>query len=281
MVDKLQSRAFLPSGAFPRYTGSEKTERVNCVRFCDKLLQLRREMGLSQEQLADRLGVSRQSVSKWEAGGTMPELEKIKAISDIFGVSVDYLVRDSLSEPERTKAAAAGDAAIMEQLGEMKQYMKESMGYEYKSRTMVFGLPLVHIRFSNDRSGRPAVAKGIVAIGNIAVGVISFGGISVGVLALGGISLGLLLALGGIGIGTLAFGGIGVGLYALGAIAVAAEFAAGAIAAGKVAIGSIARGEYALPVAGATGEQIKDFLLQHYPSMWDALVRLLSNMGQS
>lgn len=263
------------------------------MRFCDKLLQLRREKGFSQEQLADLLNVSRQSVSKWEAGGTMPELEKIKALSDLFGVSVDYLVRDNIVEPERTKAGAeaSDDAAIMEQLGEIKRYMKKHAVYEYKSKTLLFGVPLVHVKLSKDMGGRPAVAKGIVAIGNIAIGVLSIGGVSVGVLALGGISLGLLLALGGLGIGLLAFGGvaagmfafggIAAGMYAMGGAAVAAELAAGGVAAGKVAIGDAAYGEYTLLTGGTTGSQIKSFILQHYPDMWDVIVRLLSNMGQS
>ncbi|MFQ9871567.1 MAG: helix-turn-helix domain-containing protein [Oscillospiraceae bacterium] len=50
--------------------------------FSEKLVSLRRSKGLSQEQLAQALGVSRQSVSKWESGGAMPELGKLLALSD-------------------------------------------------------------------------------------------------------------------------------------------------------------------------------------------------------
>ena len=60
--------------------------------FSEKLLELRRREGLSQEQLADRLGVTRQSVSKWESGAAAPELTKLVALSELFSVSVDYLV---------------------------------------------------------------------------------------------------------------------------------------------------------------------------------------------
>ena len=67
--------------------------------FSEKLLELRRQKGLSQEQLADRLGVTRQSVSKWESGAALPELGKLIALSDLFSVSVDYLVKDQLEEP--------------------------------------------------------------------------------------------------------------------------------------------------------------------------------------
>ncbi len=258
--------------------------------FCDKLLQLRREKGFSQEQLADLLNVSRQSVSKWEAGGTMPELEKIVAISDIFGVSVDYLVRDNTVEREQLKTVVttADNAAVMEQLGEIRQYMKKRESYEYKSKTCLFGMPLVHVRFSNG-FGRPAVAKGIIAIGNIAIGVLSLGGLSVGLLALGGLSLGLLalgaLALGGvvwggIGIGIFAFGGIAIGFYAIGGVAVARELAAGGIATGRVAIGNIVHGEQTLLTEGTTGGAIKEFILRNYPNMWGIIVRLITMIGQ-
>ena len=68
--------------------------------FSEKLIALRRQAGCSQEQLADRLGVTRQSVSKWESGSAMPELPKLIALSELFSVSIDYLVKDQLEEPE-------------------------------------------------------------------------------------------------------------------------------------------------------------------------------------
>ncbi len=100
-------------------------------------------------------------------------------------------------------------------------------GYEYRSQASLFGLPLVHIASGLDPStGRPRIAKGIIAIGNIAVGglaigglsfgVISFGGLALGLIALGGAAIGLLLALGGMAIGLVAIGGGAIGYYALG-----------------------------------------------------------------
>lgn len=68
------------------------------MNFADKLIQLRRQHGLSQEQLADRLGVTRQSVSKWESGSSVPELNKIIMISELYDISIDYLVKDSISQ---------------------------------------------------------------------------------------------------------------------------------------------------------------------------------------
>lgn len=66
----------------------------------DKLYELRRKSGLSQEQLAEQLNVSRQAVSKWESGQSVPESEKLLAISNYFGVSLDYLMKEDVaSEP--------------------------------------------------------------------------------------------------------------------------------------------------------------------------------------
>lgn len=64
----------------------------------EKLFMLRKKNGLSQEQLAEQLGVSRQAISKWESGQSVPENEKMIAISNYFQVSLDYLMKDS--EPQ-------------------------------------------------------------------------------------------------------------------------------------------------------------------------------------
>ena len=59
-----------------------------------KIIALRKRMGWSQEDLAEHLGVSRQSVSKWESGASVPELERIIQLSDLFGLSADELIRN-------------------------------------------------------------------------------------------------------------------------------------------------------------------------------------------
>ena len=61
----------------------------------EKILELRKAHGLTQEQLAEKLDVSRQSVSKWESGQAMPEADKLIALSDSFHVTIDYLLRPS------------------------------------------------------------------------------------------------------------------------------------------------------------------------------------------
>ncbi len=65
----------------------------------DKIINERKKNGWSQEELADMLGVSRQSVSKWEGAQSIPDLQKILKLAEIFGVSTDYLLKDEI-EPE-------------------------------------------------------------------------------------------------------------------------------------------------------------------------------------
>ena len=64
------------------------------MKFSEKLYFLRKKSALSQEQLAERLDVSRQAISKWEGGIAFPEGEKLIAISEFFGVSLDDLLKD-------------------------------------------------------------------------------------------------------------------------------------------------------------------------------------------
>ena len=102
-------------------------------------------------------------------------------------------------------------------------------GFEYRSKKELFGLPLVHIIFGRNiysTSGKPRIAKGIIALGPIAIGglalgglsigVISFGGLALGFIAIGGAAMGLLFALGGMAIGLVAIGGGAIGYYAMG-----------------------------------------------------------------
>ena len=73
----------------------------------DRIQQLRREHGLSQEQLAEKLNVSRQAVSKWESAQTQPELDKIIALSELFCVTTDYLLKGSRGTPPEAGPAPA------------------------------------------------------------------------------------------------------------------------------------------------------------------------------
>jgi len=108
------------------------------------------------------------------------------------------------------------------------------MGFEYRSSAAIGDLPLVHIATGMDpTTGRKRIARGVIAIGDIAVGglaiggvsigVLSFGGASIGLVALGGGALGAALAIGGAAIGTVAVGGGAVGWYAVGGAAFGAH----------------------------------------------------------
>ena len=71
----------------------------------DKIIENRKKNGWSQEELADKLGVSRQSVSKWEGAQAVPDMKKIIQMSEVFGVSTDYLLRDDIEEPQLPEVA--------------------------------------------------------------------------------------------------------------------------------------------------------------------------------
>lgn len=70
------------------------------MEFNNKLYELRKQKGLSQEELANRLNVSRQTISKWEVGESTPDMEKLAAISELFDISLDELVLDKATKKE-------------------------------------------------------------------------------------------------------------------------------------------------------------------------------------
>jgi len=74
----------------------------------ERIYTLRRKQGLSQEQLAERIGVSRQAISKWEGGLSTPELDKLKALSECFGITLDELT----SEQMETHGTATPEPAV-------------------------------------------------------------------------------------------------------------------------------------------------------------------------
>ncbi len=70
------------------------------MKFHEKLIKLRKSKGLSQEELAEMLDVSRQAISRWELESTLPDVPNLIKISEIFGVSTDYLVHDDYESDE-------------------------------------------------------------------------------------------------------------------------------------------------------------------------------------
>ena len=80
----------------------------------DKIIELRKKNGWSQEELAEKLGVSRQAVSKWEGAQSVPDIQRILEMSKLFGVSTDYLLKDDMeySSEVITESAAESDSAL-------------------------------------------------------------------------------------------------------------------------------------------------------------------------
>lgn len=212
------------------------------MEFQQRLYELRKQSGLSQEGLADLLGVSRQAVQKWEAGTSRPDLDNLAALGRYFNVSLDYLVT---GQEARVSPAPAPTTIV-------NNYYS-AFHYEYKSKRTLFGLPLVHIRLGHRGMG---MAKGILAIGNVALGVFTLGGFSFGLFSVGGLSFGLLfalggwamgaLAIGGLAVGLLAFGGGAVGLFAMGGGAFGVYAAGGGAIASEIAIGGSAQAPLAI-----------------------------------
>lgn len=229
----------------------------------EKIYRLRTEQGMSQEIFGETLGVSRQSVSKWETDQSVPELDKIVAISEMFAVSTDYLLKEKEGDAQEdiTDAGGADGEKVYGAYGRGSRVVvqRSSFHYEYKSRKTFLGLPLVHINIGF----RPVRAKGVIAIGNAAQGIIAIGIAGIGVITLAPAGIGLLLAigvcaLGGIAFGTIAVGviaggAISVGVFSLGALAVG-QFSFGALAVGQqIAIGDAAHGNIALGFSEAVG----------------------------
>ena len=85
------------------------------MKLADRILELRKQKGISQEALADQLGVSRQAISKWESEQSTPELEKIVLMSDFFEVSTDYLLKgiEPVSKEKETSKRAGNVLSLL------------------------------------------------------------------------------------------------------------------------------------------------------------------------
>lgn len=210
----------------------------------EKLAKARREKNITQEQLADNLGVSRQSISKWESDIAYPETDKLIRMSELFDCSLDYLLKENITEKaEKTETSnVQGTAAISRRFS-----ISEILNYEYRSKRTFRGIPLVHINI-----GVGKTAKGIVAIGFKSVGVVSIGLLSIGLLSFGLLALGLLgfgmlgvgfFGFGAFAIGLLSGGAVSIGIISFGAISIGV-MSCGAISIGQFAVGALAKGHY-------------------------------------
>ena len=85
------------------------------MEFNNRLYQLRKQKGFSQEELASRLNVSRQTVSKWEIGDSTPDMEKLAAISDLFEVSLDELILGKQTQVTKREDAAPSEGQLLQE----------------------------------------------------------------------------------------------------------------------------------------------------------------------
>ena len=99
------------------------------MKLADKLFELRKEKGWSQEKLAEQINVSRQSISKWESDQALPELEKVVELSKIFQVTTDYLLLEESDKPE-IKPVLSED--------EKNRYYKEVKSYGFWQVLYIF-----------------------------------------------------------------------------------------------------------------------------------------------
>ena len=215
----------------------------------EKLSKLRKEYNYTQEQLADILGVSRQSISKWESDIAYPETDKLVKMGKLFDCSMDYLLKEDISEKQGLQPTEK--ESLWDKL--------KLQIHERKSEKMIFGMPLYHI--GRNAHGFFAIglkARGIFSFGLMSRGVFSFGLLSLGVVSIGLLSLGLisagifsagLLAVGSIAIGLFAAGAISIGLISFGALSVGC-FSTGALAIGKYA--AVGDHAYAMIAIGQT-----------------------------
>lgn len=216
----------------------------------DKLSKKRKENNLTQEQLADILGVSRQAISKWESDLAYPETDKLIRISELFDCSLDYLLKDT-EETENTQNINGFSLPL------------KALLHERKSEKTIHGMPLWHIgkkargfiAIGIDAQGVIAIglnARGIVSLGLLSLGFLSFGMLSLGLISLGMLAIGILSA-GTFAAGVFATGAICLGVISLGAVAIG-DFSVGALAIGKYfALGDNARAMIALGDTEAIG----------------------------
>ena len=199
------------------------------MNFGDKLAALRRRDNLTQEQLADILGVSRQSISKWESGLAYPETDKLIRIGELFSCSMDYLLKDDCTDVNGADTGNKKEVVV--------NFSLKNLYFERKSARTIFGMPLWHVNIGFGRT-----AKGFFAFGIKSVGVVSFGILSAGIVSFGVLALGLL-SFGAFSLGLLSLGAIAVGVIALGAVAIGL-LSFGALAVGQFAVGAAAFGNY-------------------------------------
>ena len=119
------------------------------MEFNNRLYELRKQRGLSQEELANRLNVSRQTISKWEVGDSTPDMDKLVAISDLFGISLDELVLGKVQtqkeEGKQQESVVAENAGKREKPSETVRFLEEKVLTEEHKKKAKKGLKMAGI----------------------------------------------------------------------------------------------------------------------------------------
>ena len=120
----------------------------------DKIILLRKKSGWSQEDLAEKLNVSRQSISKWEGAQSVPGMDKILQLSEIFGVSTDYLLKDSIELEEYVEQESKSEESSMRYVSmeEANSYLDLTQNIAHKMAlgvAMCIMSPAIIITLSN------------------------------------------------------------------------------------------------------------------------------------
>ncbi|MBP3921430.1 MAG: helix-turn-helix transcriptional regulator [Ruminiclostridium sp.] len=225
------------------------------MQFSENLQNLRKEKGLSQEELGEQLSVSRQTISKWEKGTAYPDMLNLMTISQFFGISADELIS---GRKEENATEEAEERLQEEAEASVDSSKAPPFHLEYESRIKIKNLPLVHVNcgFGGYK------AKGVIAVGNFATGIFSVGLISKGLISIGVLSLGLIafgvlalglvsvccigagiIAIAGIGVGVMNLSGVGFGVVSVAGCAFSTHVSIGGVAYAPVAVGYVVKGD--------------------------------------
>lgn len=188
----------------------------------ERISKERKLLLLTQEDLAEKIGVSRQAISKWEIGSALPDIDNLGKLSLIFGVSLDYLVKGEGEEGNGNKL-------------DLKEVFQTKLKEKHSQKTL-WGLPLWSIGIK---------AKGFFALGFKSEGVFSLGFASRGIFSLGCFSLGCL-SIGMASLGLLSLGAFSLGLLSCGAISLALLASCGAISIDPLSLGSLSLGDISI-----------------------------------
>lgn len=144
----------------------------------EKIMQMRKKRGWSQEELAEKMDISRQSVSKWESGASIPDLERIVAMSRLFEVSTDYLLKDEIEEdqipttreeaepePERRQTRSVS----LEEANAFMELARKLAGKTAGAVSMLLLSPVVLILLSGLANYKPASGVSEAVAGGVGV----------------------------------------------------------------------------------------------------------------